>query len=90
MSDGAHQGVGAERALGTILGGEDQPHEEEKKTPAQVLDSIREQSFEDLDYGGTANACARLILEAYETYPQLRDHPVKSVYLSGSTLTPRR
>lgn len=36
MSDGAHMGIKASRALNTILGGEDQPTDEEKTTPEEV------------------------------------------------------
>lgn len=36
MSDGSNMGITAKRALGTILGGDDQPTEEEKATPEQV------------------------------------------------------
>ena len=83
MSDGAHHGINAERALGTILGGEPQPEESKKMSPEQMLDRIREQSFDNLDYSGAARAYARLILEAYEAHPALQDHPTKTVYLRG-------
>lgn len=83
MSDGAHQGVGAERALKTILGGEEQPSEEEQQTPAEMLDQIREASLTPGSYGDAALACARLILETYEKYPTLRDQPTEGVYLKG-------
>src|SRR5512134_4119163 len=36
MSDGANMGISAIRALGTILGSEDQPTEEEINTPQEV------------------------------------------------------
>lgn len=36
MSDGAHLGVGAGRALDTILGGQEQPNEKERQTCEQV------------------------------------------------------
>ncbi len=36
MSDGAHLGVGAERALGTVLGSEGQPTDDEKMTAGQM------------------------------------------------------
>ena len=83
MSDGAHLGVKADRALGTILGGEDQPTEDEKQTPEQMLDEIRSASKAPNDYGECALAYARVLLEAYETHPALRDHPTESVYLNG-------
>lgn len=40
MSDGAHQGVMAERALGTILGGEEPPADDEGMTKQQMRDAI--------------------------------------------------
>lgn len=83
MSDGAHQGVDAERALGTILGGEGQPEESEKQTPEEMLASIQQAPLERKSYGGTSLACARIILEAYEKYPELRSHPTSTQYLRG-------
>lgn len=65
----------------TILGGEGQPSEDEKSTPEQMLDMIRSQGFENLDYGTTATAVARLILEAYEKFPEIQDVPKEHVYL---------
>ena len=41
MSDGANQGVTAERALDTILGGGAPPTEEDKQTPGEVEARIR-------------------------------------------------
>lgn len=83
MSDGAHLGVTADRALETILGGKPSPNEDEQRTPEQMLDMIREAETEPKDYGACALAYARILLEAYETYPQLRDHPTETVYLTG-------
>lgn len=40
MGDGANIGVTAGRALNTILGGDDQPTEEEQATPEQVRERI--------------------------------------------------
>jgi hypothetical protein len=40
MSDGSNMGITAGRALGTILGGEDQPTEDEKQTREQVYARI--------------------------------------------------
>ena len=84
MSDGAHMGVGADRALGSILGGEEHPTEDERQTPEQMLDSIRDAKFTDLDYGTTSLACARLILEAFEKHPAIRDVPTEHEYLKDA------
>lgn len=40
MSDGAAQGVSATRALDTILGGAEQPADEEKMSVAEMLDKL--------------------------------------------------
>lgn len=40
MSDGAHLGIPASRALDTIIGGDGQPTEEEQQTPQQVRERI--------------------------------------------------
>jgi hypothetical protein len=84
-SDGASMGVGASRAIGTILGGEEQPSDDERKTPEQMMDEIRNQEFENLDYGSTSMAVARLILEAYEKYPEIQNVPKECVYLRDAS-----
>jgi hypothetical protein len=40
MTDGANLGITAGRALGTILGGDEQPSDEEKATPEQVRERV--------------------------------------------------
>jgi hypothetical protein len=40
MSDGAHLGITADRALNTILGGDPPPSEEETQTPSQVRERV--------------------------------------------------
>ncbi len=84
-SDGASMGVNADRALETILGGEEQPAKEEQKTPAAMEAEIRAQGFENLSYGTCATATARLILEAYDKYPQLKALPSEQEYLRDAT-----
>lgn len=80
--DGAHLGVKADRALGTILGGEEQPTEEDRSTPAELLDEIREVNIAGPhDYGSAALAMAKILLEAFERYPALREHPTENIYL---------
>ncbi len=83
MADGAHLGVGADRAIETILGGKESPSEEEQQTPEQTLDAIREALESPEDYGGCAISYARVLLEAYETHPILREQPAEAVYLTG-------
>ncbi len=84
MSDGAHMGIGAKRAIETILSGKEQPTKEEQKTPEQMLDEIRSAEESPSDNGGAAMSYARVLLEAYETHPVLRDHPTETEYLAGA------
>jgi len=85
--DGAHIGVRADRALETILGGEDQPTEEEESTPEEMLASIRAASLATDNYGdaalAAALAAARVIWEAWERYPELVLVPSEAVYERG-------
>ena len=82
MSDGANLGIGAERALKTILGGE--PPETECETVEQMKARILTAPITATSYDGTATACARLILEAWKAYPQLVEVPHETVYLVGA------
>lgn len=69
-SDGAHLGVGAERALDTILGGKDQPEESERKTPEQMAEHLRGATISDCNnYDGAARYCGKLVLEFMEANP---------------------
>jgi len=79
MTDGAHLNIGAEKAVETILGGEDEP---EHLTDEQFEQMIRTAPIKpDLGYDEGSNACARIVLEAYEKYPQLQDLPEEHIYL---------
>lgn len=87
MTDGAHLNISADDAMGTIVGGKEQP---EPMTNAEFEDMIRSapiMSAEDseFDYGNCSNACARIVLEAYEDYPQLQDLPEKHELLRDAT-----
>ena len=82
-NDGAHQGIGAERALGTILGGDEQPTEGEREGVEEMRTRILSAPIEATSYDGTATACARLILEAWAKWPQLTEVPSESVYLKN-------
>lgn len=82
--DGADLGIGAERALKTIMGGE-QPTDEETETVEQMRARILSAPIEAGEsYDGCATACARIILEAFEKYPQLQAVPTKNEYLKQS------
>jgi hypothetical protein len=81
MSDGAHLGVGAERALKTILGGDPAPTEGECESVEAMRARILAAPIAAETYDGTATACARLILEACKAYPQLVEVPHEAEYL---------
>jgi hypothetical protein len=81
MSDGANQGVMPERALGTILGGKDQPTDEEKLSRQELLEKIRGASLAPDSYDDASLAIARVIVEAIEKYPCLRSVPMEAEYL---------
>jgi len=90
--DGADLGVGAERALKTVLGGEPQPTEEERQTVEEMNERLRAAPIEGTSYEGTADACARIILEAWDNYPDIRDVPSENRYLKdkeGKLVEPR-
>lgn len=79
--DGAQMGVSAERALGTILGGDPQPNDEECMTADEMRAMSLAAPFDADDYGGAANAVARVILEAFLQYPPLVQIPTETPYL---------
>ncbi len=84
MSDGASTGINAKRAIEIILGGKEAPTEEEQQSPEQMLDAIREATEQPSDYGAAALSYARVILEAYDAHPVLREQPMEAVYLYGA------
>lgn len=72
MSDGGDLGIGAERALGTILGGQDQPTEDEMLTKDQVR--ARLMAAKPNTYEGAADCIARVMLRTMEESPETRDY----------------
>jgi hypothetical protein len=73
MGDGAHQGVSADRALKTILGGEDQPTEEEMESVEDMRNRLLGMTSEDAtDYGSTADYAASLVLHFIMADPARR------------------
>lgn len=81
MSDGSQQGIGAERALGTILGGKPAPEKEEEKTPEFWLKRLTEKDDNIDGYQAHAEVIAKYIIQAYKDYPQLSGIPNRTVYL---------
>ncbi len=78
--DGAHVGVGARRALGTILGDKEQPTSRERKSPAQVRSTLRRASMRPKSYNTTANTAGKLVLEFMERHPESASMPADSKY----------
>lgn len=83
--DGAHMGVSANRALKTILSGEDQPTEEEQMDPVQMRDWILQPDIDYGDdmgegYGEVARRIARTILTYYMADPRRATIPTESEY----------
>lgn len=74
MTDGAHLGIGAEAAMEKIVGGKE-IEEEAVMTDEEFEAYVRGIDYSDpnsLGYDAGATAIARMVLEAYETYPQLQ------------------
>lgn len=81
MSDGAQLGVGAERALATILGGEPQPSLDEIETVEQMRERILATTEADATtYDGMATFAAKLILEYLLADPRRAAIPTENVY----------
>jgi len=80
-TDGAQQNIPAESAMKFIVGGGEYP---EALDDLSFEAMIREAPLTgDLGYEGGANAAARLILEAYERYPQTRELAEDHLYLAN-------
>jgi hypothetical protein len=71
--------VSADRALGTILGGEPSPGEDEQMGVIEWRDWIM-QPDQPLDYGECARRVARAILEFWMEDPQRATIPPENVY----------
>lgn len=70
-ADGAHAGVGADRALKTILGGEPAPTEDEVMSDEAFAQYIREAPDDPHDYGDYARLIAKLGLAMAEAHPEI-------------------
>lgn len=75
MSDGAHIGVSAERALETILGGKESPGPEEQQTREQVLARVMGAPLpgepKPSGYGQAADSIAHAFIKVLEDDPGL-------------------
>lgn len=84
-SDGASIGIGPDRALKTILGGEEQPSEDEQRTPYEMRAYLLAAVPPPWDYDGDGyEMCARWIgrqvLEHYDAAPELVALPMDTEY----------
>jgi len=74
MSDGAHRGIGAERALETILGGKRPPSKKEEETREQVRARLAKAASPDgappTSYGAAADAIAKAFLAVIAEEPE--------------------
>lgn len=83
MSDGTQCGMGAERALKTILGGAEDSEEGKQKSPEYWLERLENKS-DDIDgYDKHAEVMAKYIVQAYKQYPILKSMPNSTVYLDN-------
>jgi len=80
MTDGTQQGIEAERALKTILGGRPAPAEEEERTPAFWLARLEAKDDDIGGYEAHAEVIAKYIVKAYRQIPGLVHAPNDSVY----------
>lgn len=80
MTDGAHLGVNAKRALDTILGGEPSPTAEERQTAEEMRAEIMALTECPNTYEGTASWTAKLILEWLLANPSRAQEPSEMEY----------
>lgn len=82
--DGAHMGVGAERALKTILGDDPQPEKAEQRTPDEmriwILSAMPGVPSEPFSYDDACRWTARQILEQFLADPSLASTPIETEY----------
>ena len=87
MSDGAHQGVSAGRAIATILGGDPPPSEDEQMSPAEFRDWVLGPD-QPMDYEAEGHAAyseaarreARTVLLYFLADPRRASSPGETVY----------
>jgi hypothetical protein len=80
MTDGAHLGVGAPRALETIVGGKESPSEDEQMSLAQFAEWIRSCPDSVNDYNDTARLAAKYLLAYLEAHPDQQEWPLENQY----------
>lgn len=80
MSDGAQMGVGAERALESILGDAPQPTDEERQSADEMRAEILATTTDPQTYNGTAMFVANRILNWLIANPERAHEPTELVY----------
>lgn len=70
MTDGAHAGITAGRALGTILGGDPSPTKDEGMTPAQMRAYLESGTGEDA-YSESARRLGQAALALCDAHPEI-------------------
>lgn len=80
MSDGSQQGIKADRAIETILGGKRRPSKGKQRSPEWWLSYLKEKN-DDIDgYSDHAEVMAKYILEAYKKDSSLTQYPISRIY----------
>lgn len=81
-NDGSQQGIGPERALKTILGGEPAPEKQDERTPEFWRARLRAKDDDINGYEAHAEVMAKYIMLAIERMPGLARVGNESVYLT--------
>lgn len=88
MSDGAHLGVGAERALGTVLGNDPQPAAEERMSAGEMAEWVMAATSADANsYDGCARYAAKLVLTWLLEDPTRASSPPENEYDDAYNVT---
>jgi len=78
MTDGSNLGITSDRALNAILGGEEEPTEEESQTPEQVRERIAAATADT--YSGGTDCLTRAVLRLFEQKPIAKSWPTGADY----------
>lgn len=78
--DGADLGITAERALKTVLGGEESPTKDEGMSPAEMKAMLEAKDDDTDGYDAHAQVMAKYLVRLYEKYPEIAYCPTEDVY----------
>lgn len=78
--DGADLGITAERALKTVLGGEESPTKDEGMSPAEMRAMLEAKNDDIGGYDAHAQVMAKYLLKLYDKYPEIVNCPTENVY----------